>query len=380
MKRFFAFCFVNALVIIFAVTRVGLSKRRQTVLQQKEDERARRFEQFCDAMAARNIQIRDDGIEHTLRIVKKSEYTRVYDIAMATDHRLINQIQVSIVSALLNAEHDVLLNYHILVSQSLSTEDKAKIKELEHRFDNCRINFLVMGDEYEKLDTGNGRLSSATYYRLSLPSILPNVDKIFWLDCDTLVRKDLSPIFAIDMEDLYFLGVQDYRWFKVFGHPNDRYICAGVLLMNLKKMRQDNLEQKLKDFLVLHDKDADKQDQTAINSVGYDGIRFLPPKYAIFCFPLKGGIDEYLDSNKNGNYTRQELEEAIKDPIVVHITRKPWRKPGLRFAREWWSYAKILGQQQYEQLKETLANNMKHSTFFFHWLLMKLGIYELQFE
>ena len=299
---------------------------------------------------------------------------------MGTDHNLINQIQVSIVSALLNAEHDVLLNYHILVPQSLSTGDKAKIKELEQRFDNCRINLIVMGDEYDKLDTANGRLSPTAYYRLSLPGLVPTVDKLLWLDCDTLIRKDLSPIFAIDMDDLYFLGVQDYRWFKVFGHPDDRYICSGVLLMNLKKMRQDNLEQKLKDFLVLHDKDADVQDQTAINSVGYDGIRFLPPKYAIFCFPLKGGIDEYLDSNKNGNYTRQELEEAIKDPIVVHITKKPWCKPGLRFAGEWWSYAKIVGQQQYEQLKETLVNNMKHSRFFFHWLLMKLGIYELQFE
>ena len=148
--------------------------------------------------------------------------------------------------------------------------------------------------------------------------------------------------------------------------------------MNLEKMRQDNLEQKLKDFLVLHDKDADKQDQTAINSVGYDGIRFLPPKYAIFCFPLKGGIDEYLDSNKNGNYTRQELKEAAENPAILHLVQKPWKKPNVPFFKEWWSYAKILGQQQYEQLKETLVNNMKHSRFFFHWLLMKLGIYKLQ--
>ena len=40
----------------------------------------------------------------------------------------------------------------------------------------------------------------------------------------------------------------------------------------------------------------------------------------------------------------------------------------------------IPSRVSFEQLKETLVNNMKHSRFFFHWLLMKLGIYELQFE
>ena len=305
------------------------------------------------------------------------KYSKTYQIAMGTDHRLVNQIQVSIVSAILNVENDVQLNYHILIPQTLSQEDKDAIKALEKRFDNCKINFIVMGNEYGTFSTAKGRLSSVAYYRLSLPSVLPNVDKILWLDCDTLVRKDLTPLFSIDMTGLYFLGFQDYRRFKVFEHPDDRYVCSGILLMNLEKMREDNLEQKMKDFLVLHDKDADKQDQTAINSVGYDGIRFLPPEYGIFNFYAKKAIDEYLIENKHGNYTKQELEEAFRDPAILHLVSKPWKEFNIPFFKEWWNYAKITGQKQFEQLRQTLIDNTKYSKFFYHCLLLRIGIYEL---
>ena len=164
---------------------------------------------------------------------------------------------------------------------------------------------------------------------------------------------------------------------KVFGHPNDRYVCSGVLLMNLEKMRQDDLEQKMKDFLTLHDKDADKQDQTAINSVGYDGIRFLPPEYGIFNFPSKKELDKYLNGNKYGNYTRQEIEEAIRDPTVLHMVKKPWKEMNVPFFKEWWKYAKALGNPAYYLLKQTLLDNIKSRKHFFWWLLTKLGLLDL---
>lgn len=300
----------------------------------------------------------------------------VLNIAMATDKQFVYPLQVSIISALLNSNHNV-LNYHILVPRSLSSEDKAKIKELERRFENCKINFIVMGNEYDKFSTANGRLSSVAYFRLSLQTILPDIDRVLWLDCDVLVRKDLSQIFSFDMDDLYFLGFQDYHGYKVFGHPNDRYVCSGVLLMNLEKMREDDLEQKMKDFLALHDKDADKQDQTAINSVGYDGIRFLPPEYGIFNFPSKKEIDKYFNGNKYGNYTRQEIDEAIRDPTVLHMVKKPWKEIGVPFFKEWWKYAKTLGNPAYDVLKQTLLDNIKFSKHFFWWLLMKLRLIDL---
>ena len=256
-------------------------------------------------------------VDMSMKKIIANKFVKVHNIAMATDHRLVNQLQVSITSALMNSDFDVKLIYHILVPKDISRDDKLAIKSIEKRFDNCQINIIEMGNEYDTFSDGNGRLGPATYYRISLPSILPNVDKILWLDCDTLIRKDLTPIFSIDMTGLYFLGFQDSQSFKVFGHPDDRYICAGVLLMNLKKMREDNLEQKMKDFLVLHDKDADKQDQTAINSVGYDGIRFLPPKYGTINFYSKRAMNRYLRGNKHGNYTRQEPEDDANEAIVI---------------------------------------------------------------
>lgn len=287
-----------------------------------------------------------------------NKIVKVYNIAVATDHRLVPQIQVSITSALVNSDFDVKLIYHILVPKEMSESDKLTIKSIEKSFDNCQINIIEMGNEYNTFSNANGRLSSATYYRLSLPSLLPNVDKILWLDCDTLIRKDLTPIFSIDMSGLYFLGGQDYKWYKVFGHPDDRYVCAGVLLMNLKKMREDNLERKMKDFLVRHDKDADKQDQTAINSVGYDGIRFFPPKYLTFAFPFENGIGRYLRNTPDGNYTRKQLEEAVDDSIIIHMTDKPWKMLHTRYSIEWWKYARLTGIKVFKEIRKIFIETL----------------------
>ena len=80
----------------------------------------------------------------------------------------------------------------------------------------------------------------ASYYRLSSLDLIPNIDKIIYLDDDALTFDDLKEMYDIDMEGFYYKGFLDVS--KDIFLPNiDNYICAGVLPINLKEIRKDIL-------------------------------------------------------------------------------------------------------------------------------------------
>ncbi|WP_330847969.1 glycosyltransferase family 8 protein, partial [Streptococcus suis] len=93
-------------------------------------------------------------------------------------------------------------------------------------------------------------ISLETYFRILLPSQLPELDRILYLDCDILVKGSLNPLWESDLTHHYLAGVNeldmlhdnsDYRQ-KIGFTPQDIYVNAGVLLFNLELMRQDKIE------------------------------------------------------------------------------------------------------------------------------------------
>ena len=100
-------------------------------------------------------------------------------------------------------------------------------------------------------------ISSATYIRLYLPSILHDIDKVLYLDGDTIIQKDLTSLYHTDIESNSVAGVLDYgvvicshAWSEMdyirntLSNYANTYINAGVLLINLKYLRNNNAEEK----------------------------------------------------------------------------------------------------------------------------------------
>lgn len=87
-----------------------------------------------------------------------------------------------------------------------------------------------------------------TLYRLFLPNYLEkNIHKILYLDCDVIVNDNLDELFEIDMQGKAVAGSIDPQTYSkdVFQRLDYdysyKYICAGVLLMNLDYWREFNL-------------------------------------------------------------------------------------------------------------------------------------------
>ena len=113
--------------------------------------------------------------------------------------------------------------------------------------------------------------------------LIRNVSKIIYLDGDTLIYDDLSEMYNLNISNLYFKGIREIvDNNSEIGMDKNKYICAGVLLMNLELMRIENAFSKFRDYyLKFYNKGIYFGDQHIINDLFKDKIAFLPPKYLV---------------------------------------------------------------------------------------------------
>lgn len=130
--------------------------------------------------------------------------------------------------------------------------------------------------------------SVATYARIDLPSILPDVEWCFYFDCDTLVFDDPIVLEGLCRDDIALIGhfdkgETDLAFAQGLGRSIDlsAYVCAGVLLVNLGFLRRSGEHRECLDFLREHP-DVPTVDQTVLNIVCRGHIALLPSGWGVF--------------------------------------------------------------------------------------------------
>ena len=189
--------------------------------------------------------------------------------------------------------------------------------------------FYNMGNHF--MNRKDSRHSQTTYYRILTPLFIDS-DRIIHLDGDTLIFSDLTEMYYLDFNDNYILGTYDVFSFGVdyLGLKSQIYINAGVTLLNLEKLREDNKTFELLNFTNSNVKLTDV-DQTALNFILHPKIGRLPCKYGILNFEDETDLEAYLKQLRTP-VPMEELEEAFRDPAIIHIVLcfpKPWFKNSL---------------------------------------------------
>ena len=152
--------------------------------------------------------------------------------------------------------------------------------------------------------------------RCYLTEILPELDKVLYLDLDIYIDQDISQIWDIDIENYAVAGVVDFgaklNFLPYIPHIGV-YINSGVMLMNLKYWREHNITERIHQLLNTYV--LSYPDQDAINIVCYGHIKFLSHKW---------------NSNQSTGYHHR--------PIINHgIPYKPWHVVS-PFFKEWVGY------------------------------------------
>lgn len=275
-------------------------------------------------------------------------------IAMSLNDNYTYPIMVSITSIILNSNKDTFIEFHILIGKDVKTKNQKKISSLKRLNHNIKFSFHHVGNNFNGWIHGKKKLTVASFYRSIAAELIKNVDKIIYLDGDTLAYGDLSEMYNLNMDNFYFRGVREILPRRVETKLNrSRFICAGVMVMNLKLIRKDHVFKTFKKYYLKYFKKKKYYgDQHIINTLFRDKINFLPPKFGTW-FMNKKYIKKYK-SLKPIIYTTKELLEANKNPIIRHLwgttkeglflKNKPWLiKEHCEIKKEWQYYAKKTG-------------------------------------
>ena len=234
--------------------------------------------------------------------------------------------------------------FHVIC---LVTEDiPQRMQEKLVRMGDGRLEFeyVNLGGRLKDVYT-DPRYSEAASFRLLMPELFPELDKVVYIDCDVIVRQDVGKLFAeTDLGDNY-LGViheaaiegQAERW-RALGCDAERYFNSGFLLMNLKKMREDGISAKLLDACRVDW--LEFPDQDALNQVCQGRVLPLNPVY--------NGIRTFFLPQYKGEFVKQ-YSEALWDEVqengTIHYTGgKPWNLFTVKFG-EWWRVYETLPQE-----------------------------------
>lgn len=282
------------------------------------------------------------------------------NICMITDDNYIMPTSVAIHSMILNKSSEK-YNFYIITS-NLSKDSEEHFKSFEK--ENVAINIIREDAETRFKGLHSFEVDSICVASISallkfiLPDLLPDLDKVLYLDGDLVVETDLSEVYNIDLGDNYAATVLDTSkmyWKSSFNSVVDYYFNSGVMLLNLKKMRENNTMQELietKRNLT----DSSLMDQNVFNIV-FDGKTvILPVKYNFQALGLdragsKWGPDDIYKYFKTRYNNKSEI---FNDAKIIHYAskNKPWKEPNAAFAYKWTHYYLDLYGEEKPERKE----------------------------
>ena len=195
------------------------------------------------------------------------------------------------------------------------------IYQLETIYFNCFIHFKNFGKEFQGVHIAS-YLDISTYYRLKLPEVCNNLNRIIYLDGDTIILRDLLELFSLNFEGNYIMGKLDKYPDELdrFGIYIKNNINAGVLLMDLFNLRKYKYVDHFMDYIANHNDEVylHAHDQTLINYVCHDKIGILKPVFHMWPYT---NATEYLEEHRNLRipYDPKDVEYGFKYPFIVHF-------------------------------------------------------------
>ncbi len=163
--------------------------------------------------------------------------------------------------------------------------------------------------------------------RLFLPMILGKTDlRILYLDADTIVNRSIEELIEIDMDNYSIAMVLDSlgRNYKtIVGlKENEFYYNSGVVLFDMKNWINHRCTERIISYLKKGGKSWSSPDQNLLNVVCKNEIMRISPAYNLQPVHLVFDIKDYYRCyGKIAYYNREQLENAVNQPVIYHFYR-----------------------------------------------------------
>lgn len=267
-------------------------------------------------------------------------------IFFAVDDEYIPFLAVALQSLIANSskENEYLIK---ILYTNISQENQSKINQ--YKRENVDIEFVDLNNYIEtvkdKLYTRD-YYSKTTYFRLFIPELYPQYDKILYLDSDITILSDIADLYNIDMGDNLVAAAPDdvIQTIEVFQNYAEKvvgvadyrnYFNAGVLLMNLDALRKFDFQGKFL-YLLSTVKFSVAQDQDYLNRLCKGRVKLIENTWDRM--PIGG------DKVK-----REELHL-----IHYNLAFKPWHFEDILYKEYFWKYAQET--EYFDKIQEIKEN------------------------
>ena len=253
--------------------------------------------------------------------------TNTVHLTYMVDSNYLPYMMTSLHSAILNKHKSTHYKVYV-IAEDFSEDDYKKLQKMN----SADIYIKIYPAKKINLDTTHlGRFASfkISLQKLYLADYLKDISKVLYLDADTLVLKDLSEVYQTPLKDNYLAAVKDGLMYQ---HPKhieeiglaerNFYFNSGVMLLNLKKMRENDTIRSATIYFNTHQEVFGDQD--VLNVILGNKALPLSYRYNVNSTFFEEKPSEFLSkfyAEKIPNTSREVYDNAA----ILHFAgHKPW--------------------------------------------------------
>jgi lipopolysaccharide biosynthesis glycosyltransferase len=247
-------------------------------------------------------------------------------IACATEGDAYVAHTATMLQSLFAQHHEASVSVHFMPAPDVSRGRERLLTDMV-RSAGAELSVLRVPDERLAGLPTKDFTRKATWYRIFLPELLPELDRILYLDSDLLILDSLDSLFATHLADNCLGAVTNVFQLNHLHRPSElglagprEYFNAGVLLMNLDQMRQEGATSALLAFAREHTPQIEWRDQDVLNVVLGDRRLPLQPRWNM--------MNSFRWEHAAEVFGAAELAEALSNPGIRHFEgpaeNKPW--------------------------------------------------------
>ncbi len=283
-----------------------------------------------------------------IRVQDAAFPTKVIPVVFSTDENYAPFVSACVESIRGNSSKEYLYEVYVfnvgLPERIIKTLEAATAENISVKCVDVSSNIESIADRLYS----HSYFSREMYYRILIPEVLSQYDKVIYLDCDMIVLGDLSELYNMDIGDNCIAACRNLMHSKMRDYVendlhlnSDRYINSGMLVINCKSFIEQNIRDLIFEEIKLHDV-LRYPDQDLINLVCKDKIYYLPLKWN-YLWHL-----ERLNKSSNNELKLieadlAEYKQTKSDICIMHYTgdKKPWFYNAIPGAEIFWKYAEL---------------------------------------
>lgn len=247
-----------------------------------------------------------------------------------SDDNYILPTIISITSLFANKRKSSYYEVYVIIN-NISQENMQLLENLKKEFVDINI---INGESYVRSYENikqQRHVTTSALIKFFLPQILKNEDKILFIDGDTIIQQDLTELFHTDVTDVFAGVVKDTFTITSMDYIQKNnincknYFNSGVMLLNLAKLRIENISKKL-----IEDKQKFQtmfMDQDTFNKIFNENVLFLSYRYNFLNYYLDISTSKELSKFFNECLPSKE-RDLYESCYILHFggVNKPWKQ------------------------------------------------------